>query len=649
MLIGASSEQAASPHVVILGGGFGGLQAARALAGRPVRVTFVDRENHHLFQPLLYQVATAALSPGDIAKPLRSILRGQGNLRVMLGEATAIDVTNRTVSLADGHLTYDYLIVATGARHSYFDHPEWESVAPGLKALDDAIEIRHRVLCAFEAAEWAPTSAAQRELLTFVVIGGGPTGVEMAGAIAELARSFVSSRVSSHRPDEGQGDPARRRPTHPADLSSRTLSQRGACPAAAGRGSTGWALVTAITPEAVHIGDEIISSRTIVSAAGNSASPLGRMLAVPLDRNGRVLVQSDLTVPGHPEVYVIGDLAAFVDQNGTTLPGLAPVAIQQGRAAAENVWRTIRGRERRRFSYRDRGNLATVGRAAGLADLGPLQLSGVVAWIAWLGVHLFWLIGFDNRLLVLFKWAWSYLTHERGARLIIREWRRSAPSRHLDGRPVLHPVCRGAQVGRRHGRDGRMRPQESQPSDAALGVGNSSPVPAFATAWTLSGAGRSAVDGVRSADGVRQPPRAAPEDRPPTCFHDGRVSERGFADRDRLEQRRPPRPLRRGWRGLPPRRVSKMKAVLVPLDGSELAERAVPFAATIATKSGWSLLLLRAVNTLVPRPMQRGGVETGCPGSARRRGDIARGGRREGCHPRRRWASGDADPRGHRR
>jgi NADH:ubiquinone reductase (H+-translocating) len=475
MLIGVSSEQPASPHVVILGGGFGGLQAARALARRPVRVTLVDRENHHLFQPLLYQVATAALSPGDIAKPLRSILRGQGNLRVMLGEATAIDVTNRSVRLADGHLTYDYLIVATGARHSYFDHPEWESAAPGLKALDDAIEIRHRVLCAFEAAEWASTSASQRELLTFVVIGGGPTGVELAGAIAELARYTLAREFRRIDPMRArvvllEGGP-RILPSFPPGLStSAELALRRLSVEVRAR-----ALVTAVTPEAVHIGDEIIPSRTIVWAAGNSASPLGRSLAVPLDRNGRVLVQTDLTVPGHPEVYVIGDLAAFVDQNGKTLPGLAPVAIQQGRASAENVWRTIRGHERRRFSYRDRGNLATVGRAAGLADLGPLQLSGVVAWVAWLGVHLFWLIGFDNRLLVLFKWAWSYLTHERGARLIIREWRRSAPSRHLDGLSRAPSSVQSGPGGSNDcGRDGRMRPPGSQSSDGALGVGSSS-------------------------------------------------------------------------------------------------------------------------------------------------------------------------------
>ena len=508
MRIGVSSEQETSPHVVILGGGFGGLQAARTLSGRPVRVTLVDRENHHLFQPLLYQVATAALSPGDIAKPLRSILRGQSNVRVLLGEATAIDVTDRTVSLADGHLTYDYLIVATGARHSYFNHPEWESVAPGLKALDDAIEIRHRVLRAFEAAERAPTSASQRDLLTFVVIGGGPTGVEMAGAIAELAR-YSLAREFRHIDPMGarvillEGGP-RILPTFQPGLSAsaeRALRRLGV------EVRTG-ALVTAITSEAVHIGDEIIPSRTIVWAAGNSASPLGRTLKVPLDRSGRVQVQPDLTIPGHAEVYVIGDLAAFVDRHGTTLPGLAPVAIQQGRAAAENVWHTIRGRERRRFSYRDRGNLATVGRGIGLADLGPLQLSGVMAWIAWLGVHLFWLIGFDNRLLVLFKWAWSYLTHERGARLIIREWRRTTPSGHVDGRThAPSSVQRDVAGSRDHGSNARMQSQESQVSDAAFGIPSSGPVPGDSQVHEpCAGAGGDAVDGVRSADEVRKQP-----------------------------------------------------------------------------------------------------------------------------------------------
>jgi NADH dehydrogenase len=453
--------------VVIVGGGFGGLQAARALSGRPVRVTLVDRENHHLFQPLLYQVATAALSPGEIAKPLRSILRRQDNVRVLLGDVTAIDVANRRVCLADGHLAYDYLIVATGARHSYFNHPEWEAMAPGLKALGDALEIRHRVLRAFETAERAPTSASHRELLTFVIIGGGPTGVELAGAIAELAHHTLA-REFRHIDPLGarvillEGGP-RILPTFPPGLATsaaRALRKLGVEVRAG-------AMVTAVTPEAVHIGDEVIPSRTIVWAAGNNASPLGRTLGVPTDRSGRVVVESDLTIPGHPNVYAIGDLAAFVDQNGRALPGLAPVAIQQGRAAAENVWRTIQGRERRRFSYRDRGNLATVGRSAGLADLGPIQLSGMVAWVAWLVVHLFWLIGFDNRLLVMFKWAWSYLTHERGARLIIRSWRQSLPAQPIDGQIPAPSAAHGNDRGSQNdGRGSGMQPRATTPADA---------------------------------------------------------------------------------------------------------------------------------------------------------------------------------------
>jgi NADH dehydrogenase len=406
------------PHVVIVGAGFGGLHAARALARHPVRITVVDRHNYHLFQPLLYQVATAALSPGDIAHPIRSLLRRYRNVRVALAEATGIDLAGRRVRLDDGELSYDFLVLATGARHSYFGHDEWEPYAPGLKTIDDALEIRRRILCAYEAAEWETDEARRRALLTFVIVGGGPTGVELAGAIAEIARLTLQH-------DFREIDPAQSRvillegldrilPAFPPDLSASAEAQLRKL----GVEVRTKAMVTCITPEAVHVGGEVIPTFTTLWAAGVAASPLARSLGVPLDRAGRVAVEPDLTLPGHPEVYVIGDLALFTHQTGRPLPGVAPVAIQQGRAAAENIWRSITGRPRRPFRYVHRGNLATIGRAAAVADFGRIHLSGFLAWLVWLAVHIFNLIGFDNRLLVLIQWMWSYFTYKRGARLI---------------------------------------------------------------------------------------------------------------------------------------------------------------------------------------------------------------------------------------
>jgi NADH dehydrogenase len=406
------------PHVVIVGGGFGGLYAARTLARYPVRVTLVDRRNHHLFQPLLYQVATAALSPADIATPLRHVLSERRNVTVFLAEAERIDLDTRRVILTDGVLDYDALILAAGATHSYFGHDEWESAAPGLKTLEDALEIRRRVLLAYEAAERCADRTERSALLTFVVIGGGPTGVELAGALAEISRQTVARDFRVIDPTQArivllEGGP-RLLPAFPDTLSREAeaeLRQRGV------EVRTG-ALVTNVSPDAVWVGGEQIRSRAILWAAGVAASPLGATLGAPVDRAGRVLVEPDLSVPGHADAFVIGDLAAFVHQGGQMLPGLAPVAIQQGRAAGENVWRHLQGQATRPFRYRDKGALATIGRASAVGVVRGLQLSGLVAWLAWLLVHIFFLIGFRNRFVVLFEWAWAYGTTQRGARLI---------------------------------------------------------------------------------------------------------------------------------------------------------------------------------------------------------------------------------------
>jgi NADH:ubiquinone reductase (H+-translocating) len=407
-----------APHVVIIGGGFGGLYAARELSRRPLRVTLVDRRNHHLFQPLLYQVATAALSPADIATPLRHILSARRNVTVFLAEVERVDLAARTVILSDGELAYDAVIVAAGASHSYFGHDEWELAAPGLKSLEDALEIRRRVLLAYEAAERCEDWTERQALLRFVVIGGGPTGVELAGALAEISRKTVAADFRVIDPTQAhilllEAGP-RVLPSFPEALSGKAEAQLRRLGVEVRTGAP----VTNVSPDAVWVGGEQIRSRAIVWAAGVAASPLGRSLGVPLDRAGRVLVEADLSLPGHPEAFVIGDLAAFVHQGGQPLPGLAPVAIQQGRAAAQNVWRRLTGRPTERFGYRDKGSIATIGRASAVAVIPGLQLSGFVAWLAWLLVHIFFLIGFRNRFLVLFEWAWAYSTHQRGARLI---------------------------------------------------------------------------------------------------------------------------------------------------------------------------------------------------------------------------------------
>jgi NADH dehydrogenase len=409
------------PHVVLLGGGFGGLYTARGLARTGVRVTLVDRHNYHLFQPLLYQVATAALNPSDIAAPIRSILHRQKNVSVLLGEAVSVDVKTKTVILSDGTLHYDYLVVATGATHSYFGHPEWERDAPGLKSIDDALTIRRRILLAFEAAERELDPERQAAYLTFVVVGAGPTGAELAGALSEIARQTMVRDFRRIDPKsarviliEGRD---RVLPPYPSSLSAKAARQLQRLGVEVRTNAT----VTSVSDSEVHVGSEIIPARTVLWAAGVQASPLAVSLGVPLDRAGRVLVEPDLSIPGHPQVFVIGDLAALKQAGGELVPGVAPAAIQEGQHMATNLARLVGGQPSVRFRYRDKGSLATIGRAAAVADFGAFRLSGFFAWLAWLTIHIFFLIGFRNRFLVITQWAWAYLTYQRGARLITGE------------------------------------------------------------------------------------------------------------------------------------------------------------------------------------------------------------------------------------
>lgn len=406
------------PRVAIVGAGFGGLYAARSLMSANVQVTVIDRHNYHLFQPLLYQVATTGLAPSDIAYPIRSILRRQPNASVYLAEAETVQVPARTVILKDGEITYDYLIVAAGARHAYFGHPEWESLAPGLKGLEDALEVRRRVLVAFERAEREDDLDRRRALMTFVIVGGGPTGVELAGAIAEVACKVMIRDFRRIRPQEArivlvEAGP-RVLPAFPESLSVKAEASLRRLGVEVRTKEP----VTAIRPDLVAVGDHSIAAGTVLWAAGVAASPLARSLGVPLDDAGRVLVEPDLSIPGHPEVFVVGDLAAFVHQDGRPLPGLAPVAIQQGKHAALNIMRRCAGLESKPFRYADRGMLATIGRAEAVADFKLITLSGFPAWVIWIFVHIFFLIGFRSRFVVLFEWAWAYVSFQRSSRLI---------------------------------------------------------------------------------------------------------------------------------------------------------------------------------------------------------------------------------------
>jgi NADH dehydrogenase len=408
------------PQVVIVGGGFGGLYAARTLAHRPVRITLIDRTNHHTFQPLLYQVATAALSPGEIASPIRGILRRHKNVEVLLAEVVGFDLAARTVQMREFSLNYDYLIVAAGATHSYFGHDDWSELAPGLKTIEDALEIRRRVLLAYEIAERraAEGHPLPGEGVNFIVVGAGPTGVELAGALADIARRelprdfrFVSPARSRVFLLEGTD---RVLPGYPEDLSRKAEAQLHKL----GVEVMTRTMVTAIEPGLVRAGEQHIPAAVVLWAAGVRASSLGAKLGVPLDRAGRVLVNPDLSAPGHPEVFVVGDLAAFREESGRMLPGVAQVAIQGGEAAARNIWALATGRPTEPFHYRDKGSLATIGRAAAVADLGKLHVSGVLAWMLWLLIHILFLIGFRNRLVVMTNWIWAYFTRGAGIRLI---------------------------------------------------------------------------------------------------------------------------------------------------------------------------------------------------------------------------------------
>ncbi|MCY0991363.1 NAD(P)/FAD-dependent oxidoreductase [Nannocystis sp. ILAH1] len=435
----------AKKRVIIVGGGFGGLRVARGLAGADdLEITLLDRRNHHLFQPLLYQVAMAGLSPAEIAVPIRTVFSRQRNCRVILESAVGIDFENKKLKTTGlGDLDYDWLVLACGSRHSYFGHTEWEDYAPGLKSLEEATEIRRRVLTAFELAEKETDPAKQRRLLTFVVIGAGPTGVELAGALGEISR-FTLSR------DFRRIDPERARvilieagprilPTFAEKLSDKATRDLESL------GVTVWTntMVTNVTAEGVVLGGESVQSATVLWAAGVAPSELNRSLGVELDRQGRILVETDCSIPGHREVFVIGDQAHLEEEPGKPpLPGLAPVAIQQGRHVARNILHELKGKPREPFRYLDKGQMATIGRRRAIAQFAGMEIAGFVAWLAWLLVHVYYLIGFKNRLQVMWEWTWSYIRFRRGARLIVnKEWHapRAAPAKPAEPPPVLEP------------------------------------------------------------------------------------------------------------------------------------------------------------------------------------------------------------------
>jgi NADH dehydrogenase len=447
-----TNDQQPMTHVVIIGGGFGGLAAARALDGASVRVTLIDRHNYHLFQPLLYQVATAALSPADIASPIRWVLRRQSNVQVLLANVSAIDPIARRVVVAgrpaagegssgQDTVSYDYLIVATGAAHAYFGHAEWAAHAPGLKTLDDALEIRRQVLLAYEAAERESDAEARQRLLTFVIVGGGPTGVELAGALAEIARRTLGQDFRSIHPESARivlieaGPDVL--PTFPDSLRRAArdslvrlgVEVRTSSPVIEVDAEGVRCRPATATPASDSRGERI-PAQTVLWAAGVAASPLVESLGVPLDRAGRVLAEPTLTVPGHPEIFVIGDVCSL-KQDGKPLPGVAQVAKQAGAHAARNVLRAIRGEALEAFRYRDYGNMATIGRGSAVADIASFKFSGLVAWLIWLFVHIFWLIGFRSRVAVIGEWAWAYVTFQRRARLITGERLWPGPGRQI--------------------------------------------------------------------------------------------------------------------------------------------------------------------------------------------------------------------------
>jgi NADH dehydrogenase len=407
-------------RVLIIGAGFAGLNAAKILGGQPgVEVTVIDRRNHHLFQPLLYQVAMAGLSPADIAAPIRAILSRHPNVRVLLGNVKALDLSRKVASADIGEFPFDYLLLCCGSTHSYFGHADWEKHAPGLKTLEDATEIRRRVLTAFEEAERISDEALRTRLLTFVVVGGGPTGVELAGAIGEmsrytLARDFRSINAGSAKVVLIEAGP-RILPAFSEQQSAQATRDLERLGVQVWCGKS----VTAINEDGVQLGTEHLGAATILWAAGVEASPLGRLAGLQTDPQGRVIVETDLSVPGHAHVFVAGDQARFTHQTGKPLPGTAPVAMQQGRFIAHTILNDLQGRPRKPFHFADKGQMATIGRSRAVLEMGSLKLSGWFAWIAWLVVHIYYLTGFKNRLLVVLQWAWSYLTFGRGARLIV--------------------------------------------------------------------------------------------------------------------------------------------------------------------------------------------------------------------------------------
>ena len=419
----------ARPRVVIIGGGFGGVTAAKALKRAVADVTLIDRSNHFVFQPLLYQVATAALAPSEISAPIRWILRHQKNTKVLLAEAREIDPVRRVVRIDTEmrEIPYDYLIVATGSRHAYFGHDEWEPYAPGLKTIEDATEIRRRFLLAYEIAEKSENEAEMREYLTFVIVGGGPTGVELAGALPFIAKKTLAPEfrridASKTRVVLVEAGP-RILPSFPEDLAARATQDL----IDLGVEVRVKSAVTGVGPDGVRIGSETIRARTTFWAAGNNASPVGRSLGAPLDRAGRIQVNPDLSVPGHPEILIVGDLAVLV-QDGRQVPGVGPAAIQEGASAGKNILRDLRRQPRKNFRYRNKGDLATIGRSRAIADLGWIRFSGRFAWFFWLFVHIMYLVGFRNRLSVLFEWAYAYFTYQHGARLITDVERNRRPS-----------------------------------------------------------------------------------------------------------------------------------------------------------------------------------------------------------------------------
>ncbi|MFO0576709.1 MAG: NAD(P)/FAD-dependent oxidoreductase [Polyangia bacterium] len=431
---------AGRPHVVIIGGGFGGLTAAQALRHAPVRVTLIDRSNHHLFQPLLYQVAMAGLSPADIAAPIRSVLRKQKNATVLLAEARGVDPAQKKVLLDHGgEIAYDFLIVAVGAQNHYFGHEDWARYAVGLKDLDDAVEVRRRVLVAFEAAERTQDPEERKRLLTFVVVGGGPTGVELAGALAELARFVLARDFRRVDPTEARvlliEGGARILATFPEKLSERAEEDLLRLGAQVRHGDH----VSRIDERGVQVGSEFIPTATVLWAAGVRPAPLTALLGAPVDRAGRVVIEPDLTLPGRPEVFALGDMTAYLHQDGKPLPGTSPVAMQQARHAARCIEATLAGKPRPPFRYVDKGNMATIGRAAAIVHIKRLQLGGFLAWLFWLLVHIFFLIEFRNRIAVLFNWAYSYFTYKRGARLITGH-RMSAGPGSMPSLPPLQAV-----------------------------------------------------------------------------------------------------------------------------------------------------------------------------------------------------------------